>query len=195
MSPITSRKSFPSTELSTPGLPKTGSSNQSKSRAKSPGKQRAVSPPRSLSPTKKINQIISTVTTTIKHNMPSNTTATFKTFNEIEQETTTSPYFEHIGDRFSDADRTLLDMIAYKIENAISANDSVKFYVLLFIAAVFCIIFVFLWKHVSKGDSAHNYDLAGDFFMIVQVLISSGFDGSIVDQEERLVFICVAMIG
>lgn len=143
-----------------------------------------------------LENVNNTVSETIQATLPLiSSTTKFKTFGEIELETTKSPYFGNIVDRFSDSERTLLDSIAYRIENAISANDSVKFYVLLFIAAIFWIFFVFIWRHVAKGDKLHDYDLPGVFFMIIQVLLSSGFDGTIVDQEERVVFLCVAIVG
>jgi hypothetical protein len=164
------------------------------SRAKSPGKPRPVSPARTRSPMKaRLTAAIDSlpnITPNLLAHAPK-----FKSFVEIEEETTASPYFGNLADRFSDVERTFFDNIAYQIENAISANDSVKFYVLLFIAAVFCVVFVFLWRHVSEGDKAHDYDLAGIFFMIIQVLLSSGYDGSIIRQDERLVFICIAVIG
>jgi hypothetical protein len=116
-------------------------------------------------------------------------------FRGVELEVTKSPYHSTLMDRFSDAERTWLDSISYKIENAISQNDNVKFYLLIGLALFFVVGFYFAWYKVASGDPDQPSNAKGSAFLVLQVILSNGHDGSIVELDEQIIMILTTVVG
>ena len=98
------------------------------------------------------------------------------------------PSYRRIKAEFGYADK-----ISYKIENAIAADPSVPFYILTFLSAVFTFILGITWSQlVEEGQENGAHDNTEDFwgaiFMTFQVLITGGYDASILRPVERFVF-------
>lgn len=119
----------------------------------------------------------------------------FSNFGDIASETNKSPYFGQLNERFSDASRTFGDRLAYSIENAISADNNVKFYVLIYLSVFFFFVFSACWHVVSRSEEVHDYSLGGIFFVMFQILISCGYDDSIVETDERIIYIMACAVG
>lgn len=64
--------------------------------------------------------------------------------------------------------------VTFQLENAIAANPAVRFYILLFISLVSCIVLAMIWVGVAGGDDDHEAtnDPASALFMAFQVLIT-----------------------
>ena len=84
-------------------------------------------------------------------------------------------------------------------QNAIAANPSVPFYILLVASFVITMLLSFLWDLVVKPEEGGEERPSGDFwgaaFLTFQVLITGGYDDSIVRLDERLIFFTMVMAG
>jgi hypothetical protein len=119
----------------------------------------------------------------------------FGNFGEVTSETNNSPYFGQLNERFADTTRSFGDRLAYTIENKISADNNMKFYVLIYLSLFFFIVFSICWHYVSKSDASHSYSIDGILFVMFQVLLSSGYDDSIVETDERIIYVLAMAVG
>lgn len=95
-------------------------------------------------------------------------------FEKANEEMKASPHYAELFGRDSDATFTESDYFLYKLENAIAANPAVRFYILLFISLVSCVVLAMLWVVVAGADDDHEEtnDTWGALFMVFQVLIT-----------------------
>ena len=120
-----------------------------------------------------------------------------RSFSELSVEQVQSPHYRPLDDRVASV--TLLDLLYYWLENAISADAVVPFYIL--IVASFSALVLLSWAWFRGTNPEENEELeqsatlGGAMFMVFQVLITGGFDISIVEAEQRLLFMLMIFTG
>ena len=80
----------------------------------------------------------------------------------------------------------------------IAADAYVPFYILGLISLVCCFILSSIWmvlRRAEEDDDAHSRDIWSSTFVTMQVLITGGYDSSIEDKFQRLVFFIMIMTG
>ena len=89
--------------------------------------------------------------------------------------------------------------LAYRIENLIAADANVPFYILALISLGSCVFLALIWESVVTSSDTLRNQQGGDFFtatfVTFQVLITGGYDSSIKNGAERLVFFLMIMTG
>mmetsp|Transcript_13606 Transcript_13606/g.27862 ORF Transcript_13606/g.27862 Transcript_13606/m.27862 type:complete len:1028 (-) Transcript_13606:78-3161(-) len=118
-------------------------------------------------------------------------------FAKATQETKESPHYAELFDRDGDATLDRSDYFMYKLENSIAADPAVRFYILLFVSLVSCVALSIIWVLVARNDGDHELtnDGGGAMFMVFQVLITGGYDSSILETTQRLAFFVTILVG
>lgn len=117
-----------------------------------------------------------------------------RAFDRLSTEHIESPHFLPLSEREEGV--RFIDYFFYRLENAISADAKVPFYLLAALSMGLMCLFAGLWySSGAHDDESTTNDSNGALFMIFQVLITGGFDDSITDRGQRLLFVAVILVG
>jgi hypothetical protein len=94
------------------------------------------------------------------------------------------------------------DKLMFHVENCVAANSRAKFYILLWLTALLCVIFTGLWIIAYNIEGA-NEDVDGEEeltvfwagYLVVQTIVSGGFDPSFTTPLRQLVFLSAVLMG
>lgn len=90
---------------------------------------------------------------------------------------------------FAETDRVGLgDFVSYHLENAVAANGSVPFYLLIGLCVFISVVFAFIW------DEGEMENLPENIFIVFQILLTGGY-GTMTKPVQILVFILSILFG
>ena len=116
-----------------------------------------------------------------------------KKFLSVEAETLRSPHYAALE---MGADITSIEVMYYRLENMIGADPNTRFIILFSIGALLCFIMATIWfqlRGASSDDLSENW--WGSVFMTFQIFVSGGADTSIIQVDERFLFLAMLLCG
>jgi len=118
-------------------------------------------------------------------------------FEDTRNEQRGSPHYSPLSDD-TEANLTFGDRFFYRVENAVATNANVRFQMLAFISAVSVLVLGLIWSRIRENNADANPNTSDDLgaiFMTFQVLVTGGYDATVIELSERVLFAIMILVG